>query len=418
MHDSPSSSASPPGTDLHKRLAANVWKLYVIRMFFWMHFISAVLVPFYRDWGGQSLGMILLINGWFMLWCFLLEIPTGTVADLLGRRVSLILGALVAAVAFLIYTSAPSLPRFLFAEVLSATAFTLMSGADAAMMWDTLRDLGRTGDADRSYRLLEAAQQTGIVLGALGGSVIAYYTSVRWPLAAQAVPTTIAALVAWSLVEPASHRALKRPTFGDIFGAGLRTFFGSTILKALAFDMVFSAVIAWMVIWTYQPLLEGAAVPLFWFGTVHAFMSLSQIAFLARAATIERWLGSKKRLLFLGPLVVGAGYLVLGTVRVPPIVVLAILAIAAFGLARPTLYMALLNPHIESEQRATVLSVVGMFRTLAIAIAYLPIGQLANRSVHELATVLGVCALLGAGLSWFLWSRRELDGSLAAERTG
>jgi hypothetical protein len=40
----------------------------------------------------------LFLNAWFMSWNFLLEIPTGTVADFLGRKFFLVLG--IAAIVF------------------------------------------------------------------------------------------------------------------------------------------------------------------------------------------------------------------------------------------------------------------------------------------------------------------------------
>ena len=36
---------------------------------------------FYTDWGGLKLSEVLFLNSWFMLWNYLLEVPTGTVAD-------------------------------------------------------------------------------------------------------------------------------------------------------------------------------------------------------------------------------------------------------------------------------------------------------------------------------------------------
>ena len=61
--------------------ANNIWKLYAVRLIFWMHFISAVLIPFYRDWGSISFTQIFFLNAWFMLCNFFLEVPTGTIAD-------------------------------------------------------------------------------------------------------------------------------------------------------------------------------------------------------------------------------------------------------------------------------------------------------------------------------------------------
>ena len=65
---------------LSRTIANNLWKVKAIRFLFWLHFIAAVIVPFFRGWGGLSFTQILFLNGWFMLCNFLLEIPTGNVS--------------------------------------------------------------------------------------------------------------------------------------------------------------------------------------------------------------------------------------------------------------------------------------------------------------------------------------------------
>lgn len=75
----------------------NIPLLYAIRILFWSHFFAAVMVAFFTQWGGLKLSHVFYLNAWFMLCSFLLEVPTGTIADFLGRKVSLALGGLVAA---------------------------------------------------------------------------------------------------------------------------------------------------------------------------------------------------------------------------------------------------------------------------------------------------------------------------------
>lgn len=65
---------------------SNIWKLCVIRMLFWMFFFSAILVPFFTEWGKLTLSEIFILNAWFFFWNFVLEVPTGTVADFSAAR--------------------------------------------------------------------------------------------------------------------------------------------------------------------------------------------------------------------------------------------------------------------------------------------------------------------------------------------
>ena len=123
--------------------ANNIWKMYVIRLLYWMHFVSSVLIPFFRDWGGLSFTGIMLLNAWFMLWNFLLEIPTGTVADVWGRRTSVALAFVVAAAGVLIYVSRPEFMIFLVDEVF-IVFFRLLCGlqfVDSEECWHGLSSL-------------------------------------------------------------------------------------------------------------------------------------------------------------------------------------------------------------------------------------------------------------------------------------
>lgn len=60
--------------------------MYLWRALMHMHFFAGVLVPFFTDWGGLSLNQMFLLQAWFFLWIFLLEVPTGALADKYGRR--------------------------------------------------------------------------------------------------------------------------------------------------------------------------------------------------------------------------------------------------------------------------------------------------------------------------------------------
>lgn len=381
------------------RLAANLWKLNAVRALFWTHFISSVLIPFYRDWGGLSLQLILAVNAWFMIWNFLLEIPTGTVADVWGRKASLILGCAVGIVAALVYISEPSLSRFLIAEVLFATSFTLMSGADEALLFDTLRSLNRENEANSRYAKLATFQQIGIVTGALLGSVILYSLGPRAPLGLQTVPMALAALIASTMIEPRRTAnggpTQRRPTYREVLSVGVRTFLGSPPLIRLTAHMTLFASLAWLIIWLYQPLIERAGLPLLFFGLVHTGMSLAQIAFFANADRLQQALGSRKRLLMIGPVISGVGFLALALTRNLPLVIVLIVLVAAFGLTRPPLFSGHLNQHItDSTHRATVLSTVAMFRTAIIAVFNLVLGAVTAISLDATLFVLAAATLL------------------------
>ena len=188
-----------------ERFARNIPLLLAARFLFWTHFVSAILVPFFRDWGGLDLGQILLLNAWFMFWNCVLEVPTGAVADRFGRRVSLLLGLAVGALSTLVYVSAPRLGVFLLAEVVMAISYTLdLRRRRGAALRQPRRHLplARGEARDRAARVREAARHRGWARSAAPRSPHAL--PLRGILALQAVPMARAALVALGLAEPPS----------------------------------------------------------------------------------------------------------------------------------------------------------------------------------------------------------------------
>jgi MFS family permease len=348
-------------------------------------------VPFFRDWGGLDLGQILLLNAWFMFWNCVLEVPTGAVADRFGRRVSLLLGLAVGTAATLIFVAAPRLGVFLLAEVAMALAYTLISGADEALLYDSLVAAERTHEAKRAIARLESAKLLGIVLGALGGAALTHALPLRGILALQAVPMACAAGVALFLVEPpSSERAAGRASLLRVAREGLGLVLASPALRRLALDLVPVGALSFLVIWLYQPLLETAGIPLGAFGPVHVALALGQIAVLHGAGRLEDLLGSRRRVLFACALVAGLGWIALGFARSAWLVVPLVVVVASFGLARGPLLGASLHRHIPGERRATALSGISMLRTLAIVIANGAAGLGARASLSGTALGIGV----------------------------
>jgi MFS family permease len=382
-------------------LEGNIPRLAVLRFLCWMHLMSAVIIPFFREWGRLSFVQIFALQTWFMLMSFLMEVPTGAVADRFGRKVSVACGGFLLGGASLLYGTLPHLGVFVLAEALFAVALALISGADEALAYDSLRAVGREGEASRVMARLEAAKLAGILAGALVGAVVASRLGVRWPMLLQAVPMAVSGLVALGLTEPPRGRREEREKGGylRLLSGGLHHFRTAKELRALALDQVACATVAWLVIWLYQLQLARVGVPLAAYGVVHAAMGLGQIAFLSRVAGVERAVGGKARLARLTALVPALAMLGLAATSGVAASVGLIVVAATAGLGRPPLFSGPVNRLIPSERRATVLSAVSAARTLAVAMVYPAVGALLDRSLVAALAFVGVLGLLAAGLA-------------------
>lgn len=375
--------------------AANLPKLYAIRLLFWMHFFSAVLVPFYTDWGGITLQQVFLLNAWFFLCNFLFEVPTGTVADFLGRKWSLTLGSAVAVLGVFLYVSAPRIEVFIVAETIMAVAYTLHSGADEALAYDSLKADGLQALAGAVIGRMEAFKLGGIITATILGGFVAARFGLRAPMLATAVPAALAMVLALTLREPAQSAIEgERRSYLQILREGGRRFARHPVIRLLAVEAAITNALAWGIIWLFQPLLRRALVPLQAFGVVHALGCLAQIAFLSGIPALEQWAGSRRRLILLATLASGAAFLGLAATTSWPLVVAGIVAGMAFSLPRVPLFNAAINQHVDSFERATVLSFCAMVRTLAIVVMNPLTGLVAQRSLDAALLMMGASLIV------------------------
>lgn len=92
---------------------------------------------------------------------FLFEVPTGVVADVYSRRLSVILGLLLLGIHMLIFVAVPSFMVVLFSQVVAGIGYTFISGATTAWMVDEI------GEEHTGQAMLKASQ-VGRIAGIAG----------------------------------------------------------------------------------------------------------------------------------------------------------------------------------------------------------------------------------------------------------
>ena len=367
--------------------------MYLFRFFANLHFIGGVLVPFFTDWGGINLTQILILQSWFMLWIFLLEVPTGTVADFIGRKHSLILACSINAFAALVYSSLPDFYVFLLGEVLWAASAAFLSGASEAFVYDTLKESGESEKSKEVFGRIASFGLAGIMIGAPIGSVIAAEFGLRAPMLLLVVPFAIAFVVALTFKEPKMGQKTESKHYTKILRDGVKYFYESEILKILALDMIVISSVAYFMIWFYQPMLAKAGLDVAYFGIVHAVFAAGQILIMNNYEKLERVFGSKKRLISFSAAIPGVMFILGGLTTFIPLILLVIILGGGFGLSRRPLFVSYMNKYIPSPRRATVLSTISMLNTFTLIVANPVVGLLADWSLNYTLIILGVAAV-------------------------
>ena len=114
----------------------NISLLYLIKISKWFTLIMPVIVLFYES-NGLGLKDVFILKSVYSMAAVILEIPSGYLADVWGRRKCLILGCILYFGGYLSYSFTDTFTAFLFAEILLGVGQTLVNGADSALLYDT-----------------------------------------------------------------------------------------------------------------------------------------------------------------------------------------------------------------------------------------------------------------------------------------
>src|SRR5574340_31222 len=122
-------------------LKKNIWKFYLSTFFGSWSFAAGFLVFYYRELGFSYL-QIFALGIIYELLNFILEIPTGVLADFWSRKRVIVLGHLISALSFFIVLINPKVyVTYVIWSVLSAVCTTLNSGSYDAYIYDTVKGI-------------------------------------------------------------------------------------------------------------------------------------------------------------------------------------------------------------------------------------------------------------------------------------
>ena len=133
---------------------------------------------------GLSFFLIGLLVGFREISIALLEIPSGAVADLYGRRRCMILSFCAYIVSFLIFALADQLFLLFGAMFFFAVGDAFRTGTHKAMIFDWLRCQGREGERTKVYGFTRSWSKMGSAVSALVAAAFVFvsgrYSSVFW----------------------------------------------------------------------------------------------------------------------------------------------------------------------------------------------------------------------------------------------
>jgi MFS family permease len=368
----------------------NIANLYLIKFSKWFNLVMPVVVIFYQE-NGLSMQEIFWLKSIYSVAIVAMEIPSGYLADVWGRKKTLILGALLGSAGFAMYSFSFGFWAFAVAEIVLGIGHSFVSGADTALLYDTLKVSKREDEYMKQEGWITSSGNFAEAIAGVSGGLLATI-SLRMPFYFQFAVASVAIPAAFLLREPQIHANAIAKNFSVILKTIRQTFQHRELRSALlvsSFTGTASLTFAWFV----QPYFKAINLPLPLFGTMWTLLNLSVGLSSMISYKVESKLGQRKSLLLI---IIGlsVGYL-LSAWQVS----LAGLSILFFfylirGIAHPIL-KNYINGYTQSEVRATILSIRNFVIRINFAVIGPALGYLTDQ--FNLST-----ALFCAGVSYLI----------------
>ena len=145
---------------------------------------------------GLNLQEVMILQGSYSLMIALMEIPSGYIADLFGRKKTMVLGTVFCFLGFALFSFSFGFWEFLLAEILLGIGNSFISGSDSAILYDSLLQSKQTNQytkiEGKTYSIGNFAEAgAGILGGFLAEMSLRYPWYVQAAVAALAIPFAI-----------------------------------------------------------------------------------------------------------------------------------------------------------------------------------------------------------------------------------
>lgn len=381
-------------------LDRNIAVMMVYKVTITLFFFVPVMTLFWQE-NGLSLLEVMILQSIFSITTVLLEVPSGLMADRYGRRNVLIAASFMSLAGLAIYCIADDFYSFLVAELSMAVWIAFMSGADSALLYDSLKVLKREDEYSRIWGNIQFYSLVFLAVVNILGGVIASH-GLRYTLYASLPFSMIAFASSFFFTDPA--RRLSTESLRQQLRVTASVF---SLRSPLLWIMVYGGLIFAFNqggLWIYQPYFRASGIEIVYFGAL--FAAFQVVA--ALAGKYSWWFQAhigENRLLVLLLVVSTVASILLGVhVAIYSFVFVFLHQVVRgiFGI----LVSNQINKRVSTEIRASVLSVNALVGRTIYALLIPVVGWLADvYTVQAAFTIMGITGLV-AGIPTLFMLRR------------
>lgn len=352
---------------------------------------------------GLTALQLVLIGTMLEVSTFLFEVPTGIVADVYSRRLSIVIGYLLIGAGFLIEGFFPAFLPILYAQVIWGLGYTFTSGAKQAWITDEI------GEESANKLFLRTARLgTYAWLFALGATLLIGADNAAFPIRVGAIGIMLTGILLALIMPETGFQPTPQEDrntwqhMGYVFKQGASAVRGHPRLSNIVFIGLFYGLYSEGVDrLSVKLLLDHFHVPVLFGSNQVSFFILLEVIGTVLSIFVFRFM--EKRLDTSSPLAIGrAMLLVTGLITIgilsfalSPVLSLAVISMIIVGLLRGVsgpLQTAWINQKLDSRVRATIHSMFGQVDAIGQTAGGPVIGLIA--SVFSVRLAVSISSLL------------------------
>jgi len=399
------STDQPPSTQSGLKDTIRIYSATRFLVAFAFGTILPVYVLYFRHYR-MNLFEIALLAAVFEASILLFEMPTGLVADLYGRRISVILSAVFSLISGCVFIFFPFLAGFLVAEILAGFGETLRSGALEAWLVDSLKHQAREERVKSAFAAGTKFKSAGNLLGLiLGGYLASLNMGLVWvPFTALFLILTLFLILRmkeeYELERRASEKGkskLSRTIKQSIVVLKSQTLILALLILFLFSEFAFETISQfWQVHFD-----ENLSVATQYFGWIAAAAFVLTILLIDRVTALSGKFKRETSSLIILESLFMLSLLLIALVGSPLLAVILFVFLHSFVNFKEPIFLDLYNKRIPSAQRATLLSFKSLVGSTGEVLAGLCIGVMAIKFGLRITFGFGTLVLF-AGIVAFI----------------
>ncbi len=305
-----------------------------------------------------------------------MEMPTGLLADRIGRKKTIILYFLVGFLATLLFYLANSTLVLAAGAALVGLSMALGSGTFSAYVYENLTELGKVDLYKKFEGKRRAQSRYAMVTAGLLGTVIIYFYDIRTAILASLLVIFVGLVLSFFLKDIHTFKPDKSNIYHS-FRQALGIFIGDFVLRDISLGKIFARGLGNSE-YRFRTLFFSAIMPEWLVNLVGILNNLiSGIAMHANHFIVSK-LGIKKSLIHLDLFDRGLVTICILIYSTASSIVMNVISSISFGI-RDVSAEDLLQARYSKEQRATMGSLIGLSSSLLYTVAAITAGFAADK---------------------------------------